>query len=180
MFPDGWQARPLPETIVPQEGFVASPRLDRFERATGVVQGIEAFWVDVGRLQIPSNYYYLAARNEAIAGLTTSQTCRLASREVLVDHPPDLTGVSYSPSDYVATASGSCDVNGRPTRWAYVVAAPGYGPIREVGIPTSGLYVVIAVVAGPNAERMLKEMIQGAIFGDTPISQIVQAAGRVQ
>ena len=36
VFPDGWHARPLPEGTVPQEGFVASPRLDRFERAIAI------------------------------------------------------------------------------------------------------------------------------------------------
>ena len=44
----------------------------------------------------------------------------------------------------------------------------------------SGLYVVLAVVSGPNADRILREMIQGARFGDTSVSQIVKAAGRLQ
>jgi hypothetical protein len=65
-------------------------------------------------------------------------------------------------------------------QWAYIVAAPGFGPVRQVGLPTSGLYVVVAVVSGPNARRLLKEMLEGAQFGGTPISQIVRAAGSIQ
>jgi hypothetical protein len=179
VFPKHWEARPLPSSVA-QEGFVASPRVDRFERGAGTVQGIEAFWVDVAKLQIPSDYYYLAARGEALSALVTQNSCRAVRRDVLVDRPPDFTGQTWSPGDYVVSASGTCRVNERPMKWAYIVAAPGFGPVRQVGLPTSGLYVVVAVVSGPNAERLLKEMLEGAQFGGTPISQIVRAAGRIQ
>jgi hypothetical protein len=180
VFPESWEAKPLPSSSVYQEGFVASPRIDRFERGAGAVQGIEAFWMDVGKLEIPSNYYYLAARNEAMSALSTGKSCRAVRRDVLVDRPPDLTGQTFSPSDYVVSASGTCQSNGPPTKWAYVVAAPGFGPVRQVGLPNSGLYVVVAVVSGRHADRLLKEMLEGAQFGGTPISQIVRAAGRIQ
>jgi hypothetical protein len=179
VFPESWEARPLPATSVPQEGFVASPRIDRFERGVGAIQGIEAFWVDVAKLKIPSNYYYLAARNEALSALTAGK-CRAVRRDVLIDRPPDFTGRTFSPSDYVVSATGTCDSGAQPTRWAYVVAAPGFGPVRQVGLPTSGLYVVVAVVSGRGANRLLHEMLDGAQFGGTPISQIVRAAGRIQ
>jgi hypothetical protein len=180
VFPQQWEVRPIDSTTLPQEGFVASPRLDRFERAAGVVQGMEAFWIDVGAMRIPSTYYYLAARNEALSMLTGGKQCQLARRQVLLDRPPDLTGAQFSPGDYVAKSTGTCTLHGQPARWAYIVAAPGFGPVREVGLPTSGLYVVLAVVSGPNAGRLLREMIQGAWFGGTPISQIVKVAGQVQ
>ena len=32
-------------------------------------------------------------------------------------------------------AEGTCTVEGMSTRWAYFVAAPGFGPVRQVGIP---------------------------------------------
>jgi hypothetical protein len=179
VFPKHWDARPLPSSVA-QQGFVASPRVDRFERGAGSVQGIEAFWVDVAKLQIPSDYYYLAARGEALSALVTQSSCRAVRRDVLIDRPPDFTGQTWSPGDYVVSASGTCWVNGRSMKWAYIVAAPGFGPVRQVGLPTSGLYVVVAVVSGPNAERLLKEMLEGAQFGGTPISQIVRAAGRIQ
>ncbi len=180
--PKAWRARPLPGDGVSQEGFEASPRLSRFEHGDGAVQGIEAFWVDVAKERIPSNYYYLAARNEAISALTTGKSCRLASRQILVDHPPDFTGQTFSASDYVATANGTCDAGKRTTQWAYLVAAPGYGPVRDVGIPTSGLYVVIAIVSGhgENATRLLRTMFEGMRFGDTTVSQIMHVAGRLE
>lgn len=180
VFPQSWDARPLEPAMVPHEGFVASPRVDRFERAAGTVQGIEAFWVDVAKLAIPSNYYYLAARNEALSALSTRKSCQALRRDVLIDRPPDLTGRTFSPGDYVVSATGTCRVDGELTRWAYVVAAPGFGPVRQVGLPTSGLYVVVAVVSGRDADGLLKEMLHGARFGGTPISQIVRAAGRIQ
>jgi hypothetical protein len=61
-----------------------------------------------------------------------------------------------------------------------VVAAPGYGPIRSVGIPNSGLYVVMAEVGGPHAGALLQEMLAQATFGDTTVPQLVRAAGREQ
>jgi hypothetical protein len=179
VIPQSWEAKRLPSDTVAQEGFVASPRIDRFERGTGTVQGIEAFWIDVGKVGLASDYYYLIARNGGPASLMASKRCTY-SRRVLLDHEPDFTRIGYSPGDYVATASGTCLTRHHAARWAYVVAAPGYGPMRDVGLPNSGLYVVLAVVSGRNADRILKEMIQGARFGETSVSQIVQAAGRLQ
>ena len=45
----------------------------------------------------------------------------------------------------MAQGKGTCNIHGTPTRWAYFVAAPGFGPVRRMGIPASGLYVVVAV-----------------------------------
>jgi hypothetical protein len=179
VFPQDWQVRALAPGSVQQEGFIASPRLDRFEKAAGVVQGIEAFWIDVGDAGIPSNYYYLAAKNESLTSFGPSTSCQLGERQVLLDRPPDLSGATISPGDYVAKASGTCMLHGRPARWAYIVAAPGFGPVRQIGLPNSGLYVVLAVVSGPNADRLLSEMLQGARFGDTSISKIVKVAATV-
>ncbi|MFN2589178.1 MAG: hypothetical protein ABR518_00190, partial [Actinomycetota bacterium] len=101
VYPGSWEARPLAASPVPHEGFVASPRIDRFERGVGTVQGIEAFWIDVGKLAIPSNYYYLAARNDALSSLSARKSFRAVRHDVLIDRPPDLTGRTFSPSDYV-------------------------------------------------------------------------------
>ncbi|TMK81984.1 MAG: hypothetical protein E6G47_01895 [Actinobacteria bacterium] len=178
--PGSWQAAPLPTNRFPQEGFIASPRLADWDEATGTVRGMEAFWVDIGAEGIPSDYYYLAARSDELASLAGQKGCHADTSKVILDRPPDLSGQRFSPSDYVASATGTCHVAGAATRWAYVVAAPGYGPIRQVGIPTSGLYVVIAVVvSGPQSKAMLQEMIDGAQFGSTSISQIVQTASGI-
>jgi hypothetical protein len=176
LIPDGWEARPLSTARYPQEGFVASPRLEEWEHEAGTVGGIEAFWIDVAKLEIPSDYYYMVAQGPAMAALAANKNCRSATEEIYINHPPDFTGRRFSPGDYVMSATGTCRTAGKPTRWAYVVAAPGFGPIRQVGIPTSGLYVVIAVVPGKKAGQLLKQILEGARFGNTSISDILQAA----
>jgi hypothetical protein len=45
-----------------------------------------------------------------------------------------------------------------------------------MGIPTSGLYVVIAVVPGKKAGELLKQILEAARFGDTSISRFLEAA----
>jgi hypothetical protein len=176
LIPDGWEARLLPSARYPQEGFIAAPRISEWEQAAGTVGGMEAFWIDVAKLRIPSDYYYLAARGPAIGSLTRNDACHSGKAEVFVDHPPDFTGRRFSPGDYVASASGTCRTDAGRTQWGYVVAAPGYGPVREVGIPNSGLYVIIAAMSGPKADLLVTEMIESTRFGDSSFSQIVDAA----
>jgi hypothetical protein len=180
--PEGWDARLLPADHVAQEGFEASPRIQDWERGVPAIPGIEAFWIDVGKLGIPSDYYYLAARSVSFDRMgSDGDACGSSRPNVLANHPPDLTGRHDSPSDFVAYARGTCTGgDGRPTRWGYVVAAPGFGPIRSVGIPTSGLYVVMAQVSGPHSATLLHEMLSQASFGQTTIPQLVRAAVREQ
>jgi hypothetical protein len=181
LIPGEWDARPLSALRFPQEGFVASPRIDAWERGRNIVQGMEAFWIDVGKLEIPSDYYYLAAQSPHLGSFSSNEACEPQAHEVIVDRPPDVTGAQFSPGDYVARASGVCHGK-QATRWAYVVVAPGFGPVREVGIPNSGLYVVVAVVSGHRAEaaELLDRMVQEATFGDAQISDFMEAARRVQ
>jgi hypothetical protein len=174
--PDTWEAEPLSRDRYPQEGFVAAPRLKDWEHGDGTIRGMEVFWIDVAKMRIPSDYYYLVARGPVFESLAGNKACVPAKQEVYVDHPPDFTGRRFSPGDYVAAGSGTCAFHGQRTRWAYVVAAPGFGPLRQIGIPTSGLYVVLAVVSGTRSDVLLKEMVQSARFGDTPMTQIVTAA----
>jgi len=179
LVPETWEAAPIPVARFPQEGFMASPKLSDWSEANGAVRGMEAFWIDVGSEEIPSDYYYLAARSDTLASLASQRGCHADTSKVILDRPPDLTGRRFSPSDYVASATGTCRVRGGATRWAYVVAAPGYGPIRQVGIPTSGLYVVVAVVSGPRAGALLRQIIDGLKFGSASITQIVQTAAGI-
>jgi hypothetical protein len=136
---------------------------------------VEVFWVDVSKLEIPSDYYYLVARGPAIGSLAENKRCRTAREQILVDHPPDFSGRRFSRADYVASGTGTCEAGRESTRWAYVVAAPGFGPIRHVGIHNSGLYVVMAAVSGSQSELLLRRIVKAARFGDTPIGRIVQA-----
>jgi hypothetical protein len=178
--PDTWEARLLPATRFPQRGFMASPSLVDWERGVRHVAGVEMFWIDVAEVEIPSDYYYLVARGPAMDALSSDQACRPSSEEVFVDHPPDFSGEAFSPGDYVFSASGTCMANGTRARWKYVVAAPGFGPVRQVGIPNSGLYVVLAVVSGSRSRLLLDEIIGGARFGNASIEQIVASARQLR
>ena len=88
---------------------------------------------------------------------------------MILDRPPDLTGATVLPRRLRGQGhrARACCTDSR-ARWAYVVAAPGFGPVRQVGIPTSGLYVVIAVVSGPNADRLLQRDDRGRAVRQHP------------
>jgi hypothetical protein len=178
--PEGWRTRLLPDNVG-RQGFEASPRMEDWDRGLPAASGIEAFWVDVEKLQIPSDYLYLAARSVSFHRQAHDQQCAQSRMDVVANHPPDFTGHHDSPSDFVASMRGTCVAkDGSSARWGYVVAAPGFGAARSVGIPSSGLYVVMAEVAGPHAEALLREMLSRARFGDTTMTQLVRAAGREQ
>ncbi len=179
--PQGWEARTLPTGAFYQQGFEASPQIAQWEAGAAGIPGIEAFWIDIGKLGIPSDFYYLAARSVSFGRLRGNLECRALPADIVVNHPPDFTGTRFSPSDYVASGRGSCVLaDGKPSRWEYMVAAPGFGPTREVGIPTSGLYVVMAEVTVPHGARLLHEMMNLASFGDTTVPQLLQAAVQEQ
>jgi hypothetical protein len=178
VIPRTWEARMLPKSHLAREGFVASPNLARWEQGRPYSEGIEAFWVDGARLRIPSDYYYLAARNASFGQLAGPGACGAIRPRVLANHPPDFSGRTLSPSDFVASAVGACIRDGRLTHWAYMVAAPGFGPVRQVGIPNSGLYVVVAEVTGPGSARLLTEIMKGAQFDGSSIGEILEAAHR--
>jgi hypothetical protein len=77
----------------------------------------------------------------------------------------------------VARGRGTCTVKNRPTRWAYFIAAPGFGPVRRVGIPTSGLYVVVAIMpASPRAPFLLNRLLERTEFNGSSVAEMIAAA----
>ena len=132
--------------------------------------------MDVTGLHISSDYYYVVAKGPAMSSLVANKNCHSTAQEILADNPPRLTGPGFSPGDYVVSARGTCRSEGQATMWAYIIAAPGFGPVRQVGLPSSGLYVVLAVVSGRRAGALLEQMIDGARFANVSIIQIVAAA----
>jgi hypothetical protein len=175
--PDGWNAVPAGPSGGLRNGFIASPSPRAWGRMDGSTAGIAATWIDATRVGVPSDYYYLAATGPLFGRLVRSSPCRLERHRVLVDNRPTfLSGNARSAGDYVATGQGRCEIEGQPTRWAFFVAAPGFGPVRRVGIPSSGLYVVVAVL--PDSRRAATElhrMIRHTSFGGDRIGQIVAA-----
>jgi hypothetical protein len=173
LVPDGW--RPMPAVSGAREGFFASPRPDAWRRLDGSIEGMAATWVDATRVGVPSDFYYLVAKGAVLSGLTSSPDCRAESQRVLLNNRPSLiSGVEGSPGDYMARGEGTCNVRGRATRWAYFVAAPGFGPVRRMGIRRSGLYVVVAITRDSHrAGAFLDRLISRTWFGEARVSDFV-------
>ena len=176
LIPDGWQPMPT-DRGAPVRGS-SRPRARRHGRGwTGPRRasrppGSTRRWSGV-----PSDFYYLAATGPLFSQLIHSPECRAESSRVLIDNLPAFaSGAIGSPGDYMARGEGTCKVEGQVTRWAYFVAAPGFGPVRQLGIARSGLYVVVAVLRdGQQADRTLQRLIAQTRFGDTPIHAFVEA-----
>jgi hypothetical protein len=175
LVPEGWAAEPAEGS---RAGFVASPRPEAWRRMDGSITGMAATWVDATAVGVPSDFYYLAATGPLLSKLTRSDACRAESQQVFLDNAPAFqAGDVRSPGDYMARGEGTCNVGGRPTRWAYFVAAPGFGPVRKVGIPQSGLYVVVAVMHdSQRAPALLERLIAHTSFGGAMVSDFVDVA----
>jgi hypothetical protein len=175
LVPDDWEAVLSGEDV--REGFFASPEPGAWARMDGSVAGISATWVDATRVGVPSDLYYMVATGPTLGRLTHSPGCRAISQRVIADHRPAYLTGNESVGDYIAQGEGTCSVRGVPTRWAYFVAAPGFGPAREVGIPASGLYVVVAVL--PDSRRasgLLRTLLRGTTFGGAGVHDFIAAA----
>jgi hypothetical protein len=180
MVPDGWEAASLDPAIDYRGGFVAAPKLEGWESLDGSAAGMAATWVDATRVGVPSDYYYFAASGPLLAKLTRSESCQAEYPRVYIDRRPAFVGADPSPGDYMARGSGTCSVGERrPMRWAYFIAAPGFGPVRQLGIPSSGLYVVVAVIRDSRQARStLRHIVRQATFGDTTVGELLAAARR--
>ena len=176
LVPDRWAEAPLGDGTL-REGLMASPNLERWRNLDGSVPGIEAEWVDVTRVGIPSDYFYVAAKWPVLPSLAASRTCRSSYERVIVDHGLAFNRLHERIGDFAARASGTCTHEGRVNRWAYFIAAPSFGPVRQVGLPNSGLYMVVAVMRdGPNAQRKLQRVLFGARFGKATVRDLMLAA----
>ena len=175
LVPDGWQAEPAEDTDDFRGGFVASPRPGAWRRMDGSTVGMAATWVDATRIGLPSDFYYLAATGPLLSRLTHSDACRPGWSHVFVDNRPSFAaGRRDSPGDYMARGGGTCDVGRKTTRFSYFVAAPGFGPARRVGIPSSGLYVVVVVLPDTvRAVSMMHELIDHTSFAGTTVTDFL-------
>jgi hypothetical protein len=177
LVPEGWRAEPAGSRVGVRGGFVASPRPQAWRRMDGSTSGMAATWVDATRVGVPSDFYYLAATGPLLSRLSNSHGCRADRTEILADNRPAFAhGAPGSPGDYVARAEGTCHVHGHPTRWAYFVAAPGYGPVHRLGIPSSGLYVVVAVMPdSAQAASQLRRLIAHTSFAGASVDDLAAA-----
>jgi hypothetical protein len=175
VIPDGWVARPT-DGAAPYRGLTASPGPAIVEAALPR-QGLIATRIDASEVGAPSDLYYLAAKGPVISQVTHTRGCHVVDERVYADHRPAwLEGSRMSPGDFIASASGTCRRHGATTQWSYFVAAPGFGPARERGIPGSGLYLIVAATpAAPGAEHTLTQMIRNVRFGQDTARDFVQA-----
>jgi hypothetical protein len=175
--PDGWVVSPLETTSGIRSGFVAAPRPGGWRDVNGTAVGMSVAWVDATRVGVPSDYYYLAANGPLLSRLTSSANCRGQSELVYLDRRPTMDPDRWSPGHFMARGEGICHRGPRETRYTYFVAAPGFGRIHEVGIPRSGLYVVIAVVPREDgSHELLRRLIHGTRFGDTAVRDFLAIA----
>jgi hypothetical protein len=176
--PDHWQPRMAGSLDDPTQGLIAGPRPNTWRGERPPPEGYAAVWVDGTRVGVPSDYYYLAATGPALEIITGTSACSQTSHEIIANHRPEFaSGKPGSPGDYVARGIGTCSIRDRPSRWAYFVAAPGYGPVREVGIPSSGLYVVVALMPDtPDAPHVLGRLLKGTEFGGASVEDFIAAA----
>ena len=179
--PDGWHAALADPELGIRGGFVASPRAGGWPDIDGSAVGMSATWVDATRVGVPSDFYYLAANGPLLSRLTTSADCREKTHLVYLDRRPTFDPRRHSPGHFMAEGAGVCRRGSHATRYAYFVAAPGFGPVHEVGIPSSGLYVVVAVVpAEQGATSLLKQLIGRTRFGDDGVREFVAVARPAQ
>ena len=175
LVPHGWVAQPTADATY-SVGVSASPGPVSDTPAVPA-QGLVATRFDATEVGVPSDLYYLAAKGPVIERVTDHARCTVTQQRIFVDHAPaSMTGDRRSPGDFVARATGTCGRHGSATRWSYFVAAPGYGPASETGIPGSGLYViVVSTPLGPGAGHTLTRMLRGVRFGEDTARDFVQA-----
>lgn len=178
VLPDAWRPRLAASIDDPRQGLIAGPRPKLWLGDPTPTEGFAAMWVDGTRVGVPSDYYYLAATGPALGLIAGSSDCDATNHRVIVNHRPEFAaGEPGSPGDYVAHGKGTCTIGRHPMRWAYFVAAPGYGPVREVGIPSSGLYVVVAVMRdSPQAPHLLGRLLKSTEFGGASVPELIDAA----
>jgi hypothetical protein len=178
VIPDGWEPRPAGALDDPRQGIVAGPRPREWRADRPPLEGLAAMWIDGAEVGVPSDYYYLAATGPALDVLTGSEECRATRREIVADHLPAFAnGDPDSPGDFVASGRGTCTVKNTSTRWAYFIAAPGFGPVRRVGIPSSGLYLVVAIMPdSPRAPFLLNRLLERTEFNGSSVADMIEAA----
>ena len=175
--PEQWSFRPMPGRSPASHGLQASGDLGTWGSLKRRQVGLEAYWVDAARVGLPSDYYYLAAEEPMSARLPHGRDCEREHHDVLADRRPLFDRTQHSPGDYVATASGTCQARGLMMRWASFVAAPGFGPVKRLGIPESGLYFALVMIPdGPHAHQRAERLLSSVRFGDTAVGDLIAAA----
>jgi hypothetical protein len=174
--PDDWVVSPA-EAESFATGVSASPGPGRLVPGE---QGLLATRVDATQVGAPSDLYYLAAKGPVMDRIRTDRRCTVTGQHVYADDAPTaITGRASSLGEFVASARGTCSIHHVKTRWSYFVAAPGFGPAQERGIPGSGLYVIMAATAiAPGSHRVLDRLVRKVRFGQDGAADFVRAVAK--
>jgi hypothetical protein len=174
--PHGWVGEAADDAAY-AVGVAATPGPETTIGEVPIEQGLIATRVDATLVGAPSDLYYLAAKGPILSTVHHDARCTVKEEEVYADHAPAaVTGHRGSPGDFLATATGTCARRHTEMRWSYFVAAPGFGPAREHGIPGSGLYLIVASTpAVPGAARTLAQMVGRVRFGEDGMRDFLQA-----
>lgn len=176
LVPHGWQAVTVDEVGLHQ-GFVASPHPDTWLEKRPTTAGLAATWIDATQVGVPSDLYYLPAAAPLVWRFRDHR-CTASFHKVFADNVPTfMHGPVGSTGDFMARGGGLCSSRDGPTmRWSYFVAAPGFGPAGRIGIPGSGLYLVVAATReSPRARRILASLLDHVRFGQDGIGDFVRA-----
>ena len=175
VLPTDWGVEPLADEG-PRRGLRASSDLEAW--TTGASRGLEAYWVDATGVGVPSDYYYLVASGPGATRMPHPRNCRTDDERVLLDARPRPQADVARSGSFVAISTGRCGGSADRTRWVSFVAAPGFGPVGEIGIRESGLYYGLAVVEdGADAAREAKRLLAEVRFDTTSVRRIIKAAG---
>ena len=133
--------------------------------------------MDATRVGVPSDLYYLVASGPVLSELRDRAGCSSFEKILANNVPAFLHGAVDSTGDFVARGGGVCRFDGgTATRWSYFVAAPGFGPVGHMGIPGSGLYLIVAATReSPRARRILSRLLDNVRFGQDGIGDFVRA-----
>lgn len=173
--PDGWTARIAGDPGDPRVGVLATP--SGRDIGNEDLEGMAALWVDAARIGVASDFYYVAAVRSVDSLLPDGVECDAGGERVHVDHAPDALTGSPSPGDFIADAWGRCSDGEVVVRWRSYVIAPGFGAAHAIGIPNSGLYVVVAVLRDrPSVGSMLRRILARTEFGGASMPDFLEAA----
>lgn len=172
--PDGWTARVAGDPDDARIGVLATPAAG--DVSNGDIEGMAALWVDAARIGVASDFYYLAATRSLGSLLPDGVQCDATGERIHVDHAPDALTGAPSSGDFIADAWGRCSDGDIVVRWRSYVIAPGFGAAHAIGIPRSGLYVVVAVLRDqPSVGSMLRRILARTEFAGASMPDFVEA-----
>ncbi|MGH2640153.1 MAG: hypothetical protein ACRDGO_00475, partial [Actinomycetota bacterium] len=90
LVPKEWRVGRIGTVSSHRRGIRASLDLTEWGARRSRAAGLEAYWVDATQVGVPTDYYYLAAREPALERFAGRPRCRATRFDVLLDERPRL------------------------------------------------------------------------------------------